>query len=202
MAIVMMDGTVASALSGANLLPYYSINNQPMQLELDIVENNVVIVQQLERIAMLENRHLMLSRELNSTRQRERRRLAEVTDTSTPAAGYLGELLFALKDISERHNTHWNSYQTAAQVAKSLWDHEILHVHLRKLACKYLRGTFFTPFNILREMDLVGGTLSYEGIDASSGDLRGQALQRIHYPIEVGDQKNGMLKSTVHSARR
>ncbi len=67
---------------------------------------------------MLENRHLTLSRELNSTRQRERRRLPEesermtasATDTSTPAAAYLEDLLFAVKDVSERHNKRWNSY--------------------------------------------------------------------------------------------
>ena len=165
----------ASGLSDVNnLLLYNSINNQPMQSVLDIVENNVVIVHQLrERIAMLENRHLTLSRELNSTRQRERRRLAEqsarmsaiVTDTITPAAAYLADLLFAVKDVSERHNKRWNSYRTAAQVAKCLWSHETLHLHLLKLARKHLRDTVFTPFNILREMDLAGGTLSYEGID-------------------------------------
>ena len=146
-----------------------------MQSELSTVleENHVVIVHQLrERIAMLENRILTLSRELNNARQRERRRLAEesarmitsVTDAA-PAAAYLGELLLSVKDISERYNKRWDSYRTAAQVAKSIWGHETLHIHLLKLARKYLRDTVFTPFNILKEMDLVGGTLSYEGID-------------------------------------
>ena len=36
---------------------------------------------------------------------------------------------------------------------------------LLKLARKYFRNTIFTPFLILKEMDLAGGTLSYKGID-------------------------------------
>ena len=62
----------SSAVSGSvNLLLHPIDNNQPMQLVLDTVENNDVIVQQLwERIAMLENQHLTLSREVNRTRQR------------------------------------------------------------------------------------------------------------------------------------
>ena len=41
----------------------------------------------------------------------------------------------------------------------------MFHVHLVKLARNHFRETVFTPFCILREMDLAGGTLSYEGID-------------------------------------
>jgi hypothetical protein len=48
-----------------------------------------------------------------------------------------------------------------------VWDQldGALQPHLLQLARKHFRAHLFTPFNIIREMDLAGGTLSYEGID-------------------------------------
>ena len=36
---------------------------------------------------------------------------------------------------------------------------------LLKQSRRHFRDNAFTPFNVLREMDLAGGTLSYKGID-------------------------------------
>ncbi len=50
-------------------------------------------------------------------------------------------------------------------VAQAVWAEEGCALELLKLSCQYLRERIFTHFNILRKMDLAGGTLSYEGID-------------------------------------
>jgi hypothetical protein len=80
----------------------------------------------------------------------------------------------ALKTVLDR-NRHWKG----ALVAEVLWDYQdgALQPHLLKLARIHFRTHVFTPFNIIREMDLAGGTLSYEGIDvirrvATSGVMR------------------------------
>jgi hypothetical protein len=54
-----------------------------------------------------------------------------------------------------------------ACVARAVWEYSngAFQPHLLKLACQHFRMNVFTPFNILQEMDLCGGTLSYEGID-------------------------------------
>jgi hypothetical protein len=80
----------------------------------------------------------------------------------------------ALKTVLDR-NRHWKG----ALVAEVLWDYQdgALQPHLLKLARIHFRTHVFTPFNIIREMDVAGGTLSYEGIDvirrvATSGVMR------------------------------
>ena len=50
-------------------------------------------------------------------------------------------------------------------VAKELWSQDKFLLHLLWSARKHFRDNIFTPYNILQEMDLVGGTLSYGGID-------------------------------------
>jgi hypothetical protein len=54
-----------------------------------------------------------------------------------------------------------------ASLADFIWhlSDGTLQPHLLKLARQYYRANVFTSFNILKEMDLAGGTLSYEGID-------------------------------------
>ena len=59
----------------------------------------------------------------------------------------------------------WSSKRTGALVAQAVWAHNGFIPELVKLSCQYFRANVFTPYNVLREMDLAGGTLSYEGID-------------------------------------
>ena len=59
----------------------------------------------------------------------------------------------------------WSSKRTGPLVAQAVWSIDISQPEFVRLARKYFRDTIFTPFNILKEMDLAGGTLSYEGID-------------------------------------
>ncbi len=50
-------------------------------------------------------------------------------------------------------------------VVQAVWSIHSNQAELLKLARKYFRNTIFTPFTILKEMDVAGGTLSYKGID-------------------------------------
>jgi hypothetical protein len=59
----------------------------------------------------------------------------------------------------------WSSNRTGALVVQALWSQEVNLPELLKLSRKYFRENVFTPYNVLREMDLAGGTLSYAGID-------------------------------------
>ena len=126
-----------------------------------------------EKVALLQEWNLALSREIKRMRRENERLCADILEktpkkrkaTETSAADYHDKLLVAISDVTERHNRRWNAYRTAAQVAKLMWNHQVFQPHLLKLARTYLRETVFTPFSILREMDLAGGTLSYEGID-------------------------------------
>jgi hypothetical protein len=60
----------------------------------------------------------------------------------------------------------WNSKRTGPLVVQAVWNEgSNLPELLRKLSRKHFRDNVFTPYNVLQEMDLPGGTLSYEGID-------------------------------------
>ena len=59
----------------------------------------------------------------------------------------------------------WSSKRTGPLVARAVWSMDVHQPEFLKLARKYFRDTIFTPYNVLKEMDLAGGTLSYEGID-------------------------------------
>ena len=74
------------------------------------------------------------------------------------------QVVDAINKVSER-KTRWSSKRTSMLVAQAVWAHEGFLPELLKLSRKYFRQKIFTTFNILREMDLAGGTLSYEGID-------------------------------------
>jgi hypothetical protein len=68
-----------------------------------------------------------------------------------------------LNCVLDRHCQPWKG----GFVARVIWNglDGALQPHLLALARKHLRKHVFTPFNILRVMDIAGGTLSYEGID-------------------------------------
>jgi hypothetical protein len=59
----------------------------------------------------------------------------------------------------------WNSKRTGSLIAQAVWSDQSNLSELLKLSFRYFRDKLFSPYNVLREMDLAGGTLSYEGID-------------------------------------
>jgi hypothetical protein len=139
------------------------------------------------KIRILCNWNRKLTREIKKLREDIEKTKANASQQN---AAYEDELLDAINGVTERHNRHWNSNRTGAQVAKALWTHVAFQPHLVKLARKHFRETLFTPFNILREMDLAGGTLSYEGIDVLRR-VETCGIKRFHNSIEVRDQASG-----------
>ena len=88
------------------------------------------------------------------------------------------QVVDAINKVSER-KTRWSSKRTSMLVAQAVWAHEGFLPELLKLSRKYFRQKIFTTFNILREMDLAGGTLSYEGIDVLRR-VESRGHQRFH----------------------
>ena len=74
------------------------------------------------------------------------------------------QVVAAINDVLKAY-PRWSSKRTVPLIAQAVWNVDANQPALVKLARKYFRDTIFTPFNILKEMDLAGGTLSYEGID-------------------------------------
>jgi len=59
----------------------------------------------------------------------------------------------------------WSNKRLNDLVVQALWRDDRFALLMKRLLQKYYRQIVFTPFKILREMDLSGGTLSYEGLD-------------------------------------
>jgi hypothetical protein len=59
----------------------------------------------------------------------------------------------------------WSSKRTGPLVARAVWSIDVHQPEYLKLAQKYFRDTIFSPYNVLKEMDLAGGTRIYEGIE-------------------------------------
>ena len=77
---------------------------------------------------------------------------------------FQNEVVHAIDGVVKQYR-RWGVARVGALVAKAVWNEEVYVPHVLKLARTHLRQAVFTPFNILRAMDLVGGTLSYEGIE-------------------------------------
>jgi hypothetical protein len=73
-------------------------------------------------------------------------------------------VLQSIQDVLKKY-PRWNSKRTGPLVAQVVWNEGSNLPELLKLSRKHFRDNVFTPYNVLREMDLSGGTLSYEGID-------------------------------------
>lgn len=79
---------------------------------------------------------------------------------------FASHTLEAMNDvITGAEYRRWSADRIGQLVARMVWKQDRFRQHLIVCARKYFRENVFTPFNILREMDLAGGTLSYEGID-------------------------------------
>jgi hypothetical protein len=77
---------------------------------------------------------------------------------------FKNEVLQSIQDVLKKY-PRWNSKRTGPLVAQVVWNEGSNLPELLKLSRKHFRDNVFTPYNVLREMDLSGGTLSYEGID-------------------------------------
>ena len=77
---------------------------------------------------------------------------------------FKAQIVAAINHVSNVYPC-WSSKRTVPLIAQAVWNVDANQPELLKLARKHFRATVFTPFNILKEMDIAGGTLSYEGID-------------------------------------
>ncbi len=85
--------------------------------------------------------------------------------TSSQNEVFTLRVLKAMNDALESKYRRWSDNQVGELVAKAVGTQDKFRPHLLKCEWKHFREKIFTPYNILREMDLAGGTLSYEGID-------------------------------------
>ena len=81
-------------------------------------------------------------------------------------ASFILQVLEAIKGvIGWKRYRRWGKKRIGILVAKVVFDQATFLPHLLRLARKHFRENVFTAFNIIREMDLAGGTLNYEGIE-------------------------------------
>ena len=73
----------------------------------------------------------------------------------------------ALDEVVNEHATGFTKPHIASCLVLVLWTYAsaICQSFMILLVKKWLRENVFTPWAILREMDLAGGTLSYEGLE-------------------------------------
>jgi hypothetical protein len=117
---------------------------------------------------LLERRNRCLTREIKILRRRNVDTSESVIERESTRTiefrnkHFKTQIVGALNAVLDPFR-HWKG----PIVAKVVWDQldGALQPHLLQLARKHFRAHLFTPFNIIREMDLAGGTLSYEGID-------------------------------------
>ena len=73
----------------------------------------------------------------------------------------------ALNRVVASHGARFSNTRIAEQLAFVIWRFAggICQQFVVKIAKEWLRKNVYTPWALLREMDLAGGTLSYEGIE-------------------------------------
>ena len=164
----------AACAAAASILGGEDVEHTPVlltvQTQMSRGEMDILVVQLQGKVALLQQRMYDMER----SNQRMKRALDEasrrsvVTDPATDPVGsdktFKEEVVDVINHIMRKYS-RWSSKRKGALVAKAVWDHNECVPELVKLSRRYFRANVFTPFNILREMDLAGGTLSYEGID-------------------------------------
>jgi hypothetical protein len=139
----------------------------------------LLVVQLRGKVALLQQR----INEMDKTNKRLQVALAarktdDMKDTIGRNESFKQELMEAINHVLGKYS-RWSSKRTGALVAQTVWAHDGFLPELVKLSRKYFRANVFTPYNVLREMDLAGGTLSYEGIDVMRRVETG-GLKRFH----------------------
>ena len=192
------------------------INNQPMVVgvalqeergdccEQEGLDKEYTISQLKDKIQFLRQWNLKLARDITKMRDEAKKNEKTGNINAANGAAYQDELLEAINCVTDRHNRRRSASQTSALVAKAVWNHETFHTHLVKLARKHFRATVFTPFNILREMDLAGGHCRTKGsmyyVESKLVVLRdseAQSFLQSRRSRELLVLSNGMLVSTV-----
>ena len=78
---------------------------------------------------------------------------------------FANEILDSINEVLHGKYRRWSKSRVGQLISKVVWGQATFIPHLERHARKHFRAKVFTPYNILQQMDLVGGTLSYEGID-------------------------------------
>ena len=77
------------------------------------------------------------------------------------------KVVMALDGVVRVHAKRWSTPRIASCLVLALWIYVggICQSFIVLIGKQWLRENVFTPWAILREMDLAGGTLSYEGLE-------------------------------------
>ena len=80
---------------------------------------------------------------------------------------FMAAVTQALNDVINSHGKRFTDSRNSQLLALVLWNYAdgVCQEFLISMAKAWLRRNVFTPWAILREMDIAGGTLSYEGIE-------------------------------------
>jgi hypothetical protein len=161
-----------------------NINNQPVNAGL-VEERTVASLMDLleeaqQEVARLKGRVLLLQEGMK-TMTRKNKVLEEAAalqwqsvtspgNVDVSASSGSRNQVFKNQIVGSINNVlrlypRWKSRRTAPLVAQAVWGIDANQPELLKLSRNYFRSNVFTPFMIIKEMDLAGGTLSYEGID-------------------------------------
>ena len=125
--------------------------------ELSVMTGKVVLLQQRIKQLVRKNKHLedLVARNIGA---------GDSSAVVSRNEVFKSQIVESINTILQMY-PRWSVKRTGPLVAQALWNQEVNQPELLKLSRKYFRDTVFTPFNVLREMDLAGGTLSYEGLD-------------------------------------
>jgi hypothetical protein len=158
----------------------FFVNNQPAAGVGNSVDTSdterrdmeLLLGQQLEQITKLTGKVALLQEQIRAMARANKKLrgaalMRATINTGTSHASndsFKHEVMEAINDVLGRHS-RWGTKRTGALVAQAVWTQDGSVPELLKLARKHFRDNVFTPYNVLKEMDLAGGTLSYEGID-------------------------------------
>jgi hypothetical protein len=163
-------------------------------------DTELLLQQQLEqhvtkltgKVALLQEQLCAMAR-ANKNKMRDALRATKNnTGTShTSNESFKYEVTEAINDVLGRH-TSWGTKRTGALVAQAVWARGGSVPELLKFARKHFRDHVFTTYNVLKEMDLAGGTLSYKGIDVFRRveDRRTETFPWFDDPVEIRNQTN------------
>jgi hypothetical protein len=157
------SGTVPAFASAVTPVPV-SPSKQIQDARIAISEYEKKVAELKHRKTVLQRKNRYLTRENNNLRSNNGNESGNEEPQSNLSRNdhFKIQISGALNTVLDRHRCWKGPF-----VAKVLWDYldGALQPHLLKLARIHFRTHVFTSFNIIREMDLAGGTLSFEGMD-------------------------------------
>lgn len=169
------SSTTINAWSYAEQADYQQEQSEmALRLQVETLNGKIVLMRQKIHHILTENRALRRQAQTAAGRGGHQAALS-----ATAAGGnskrcvqrsrnkaFTIDLLDVVSDVTRATQyRRWSDARVGHLVAKAMWSQEKFVPHLVGFARKHFRHNVFTSFNILREMDLAGGTLSYEGMD-------------------------------------